>query len=179
VIHFATHGLLSPGDPRRSALLLGPDPAGREDGFLQAREIEHLRLTADLVVLSACRTARGQGLGGEAVQSLADAFFRAGARSVVGTLWEVEDRAAMRLMTAFYGHLAAGRDKAQALRHAKLDALARGAPARDWAGFVLLGEPLATVPGSGNAGAPDLGPALAAVATLALAALGGSLRLRR
>jgi CHAT domain-containing protein/Tfp pilus assembly protein PilF len=179
VLHFATHGLLSPGDPRRSALLLGADPAGGEDGFLQAREIEHLRLTADLVVLSACRTARGQGLGGEAVQSLADAFFRAGARSVVGTLWEVEDRAAMRLMTAFYRHLAAGRDKAQALRHAKLDALARGAPPRDWAGFVLLGEPLATVPGIGHAGVPDLGPALAAVGALALAALAGALRLRR
>ncbi len=178
VLHFATHGLLSPGDPRRSALLLAADPAGREDGFLQAREIEQLRLTADLVVLSACRTARGQALAGEAVQSLAEAFFRAGARSVVGTLWEVEDRAAMRLMTAFYRQLAAGRDKAQALRRAKLELLAGGAPPREWAGFVLLGEPAGTVPvGGGPAGPGAIAPALAALSALAL--VGGAWAIRR
>lgn len=147
VIHFATHGLLSARDPRRSALLLGPDVDGREDGFLQAREIELLRLDADLVVLSACRTARrGRRTGGgTGVETLAEAFFLAGARSVVGTLWAVEDHAAMRLMTSFYRHLADGRGKAEALRSAKLEAITRGEPPSRWAGFVLLGEPFGRV----------------------------------
>jgi CHAT domain-containing protein/Tfp pilus assembly protein PilF len=173
VLHFATHGLLSPGDPRRSALLLAADAAGREDGFLQAREIEHLHLPADLVVLSACRTARRQPLGGQAVQSLAEAFFSAGARSVVGTLWEVDDRAAMQLMTAFYRHLARGSDKAQALRLAKLDVLGRGAAPRDWAGFVLLGEPAGRVSLGGGTQIGAARPALGALAALALAVAGG------
>jgi CHAT domain-containing protein len=192
VLHFASHGLLSPGDPGRSALLLAADAAGREDGFLQAREIEHLRLAADLVVLAACRTARGQPGAGGAVQSLAEAFFRAGARSVVGTLWEIEDRSAMELATAFYAQLARGADKAQALRNAKLELRRRGAPPRDWAGFVLLGEPAGRVPLSGGrpgtagvtslaASAPSAAVAalLFALSMLALAAFGGRLLARR
>jgi CHAT domain-containing protein/tetratricopeptide (TPR) repeat protein len=147
VLHFATHGLLSARDPRRSALLLSPDLQGREDGFLQAREVELLRLDADLVVLSACRTSRRTRRvgGGPGVETLAEAFFLAGARSVVGTLWAVEDRAAMRLMTSFYRHLADGKSKAEALRSAKLEAVARGDPPFRWAGFILLVEPLGRV----------------------------------
>lgn len=146
VLHFATHGLLSDRDPRRSALLLGSGGTRGEDGFLQAREIALLRLDADLVVLSACRTARGRMAGGGVgVESLAEAFFLAGARSVVGTLWNVEDRSALRLMTSFYRHLAEGRGKAEALRAAKLEALSDGNPPSDWAGFVLLGEPFGRV----------------------------------
>jgi CHAT domain-containing protein len=165
VLHFATHGLLSQRDPRRSALLLAADSAGLEDGFLQAREVEQLRLEANLVVLAACRTARGETLAGAGVESLATAFFRAGARSVVGTLWDVGDRPAMRLMTSFYRYLAAGHSKIDALRRAKLDALTTASPDSDWAGFVLLGEPfgrvrLAAPPGRG----PGLVAALLGVA---------------
>ena len=131
-------------------------------------------------MLSACRTARGQPFAGEAIQTLAEAFFRAGARSVVGTLWEVEDRAAMQLMSAFYRHLAAGSDKAQALRLAKLDVRAKGAAPRDWAGFVLLGEPAGTVALGGRPAAAALGPAVAGLAVLALALVAvGALAMRR
>jgi CHAT domain-containing protein len=147
VLHFATHGLLSARDPRRSALLLSPDLQAQEDGFLQAREVELLRLDAELVVLSACRTSTRAGRvgSGPGVETLAEAFFLAGARSVVGTLWAVEDRASMRLMTSFYRHLADGKSKAEALRSAKLEALTRGDPPFRWAGFVLLGEPFGRV----------------------------------
>jgi CHAT domain-containing protein len=140
VLHFATHALLSSRVPTRSALLLAPE--GAEDGFLQAREIYRMRLASELVTLSACGTARGQILPGEGVQGLAQAFFHAGTRSVVASLWNVGDRRTAELMKAFYGHLAEGASKADALRQAKLDLLRREptlAP-RYWASFVLLGD---------------------------------------
>jgi CHAT domain-containing protein len=141
VIHFATHGLISQRWPARSALLLsdGGDPS--EDGFLQAREIYRLRLASDLVVLSACRTARGQILAGEGVQGLAQAFFHAGARSVVASLWDVDDYRTATLMRAFYTHLGRKLPAADALRRAKLDLIGQPSTAapRLWAPFVLTG----------------------------------------
>jgi CHAT domain-containing protein len=179
-VHFATHAVLTPADPSRSALLLGADPTAGEDGFLQAREIEALRLPAELVVLAACRSARGQPAGGEAVESLAEAFFRAGARTVVGTLWDVDDDAAMRLMTLFYGHLAAGAGKAEALRRAQLELRARAAAPGEWAGFVLLGEPVGRVPLAGRLGGLPVALWSAALGALLVLALPGALvRLRR
>jgi CHAT domain-containing protein len=120
IVHFATHALLSESAPQRTALVLMPGPEDLEDGFLQAREVYRLRLGAELVVLSACQTARGRIVRGEGVQSLAQAFFHAGARSVVASLWDVEDRSTAELMAAFYRHLVGGRPKAEALRAAKL-----------------------------------------------------------
>jgi CHAT domain-containing protein len=141
VLHFATHALLSNRAPTRSALVLAGDRAG-ENGLLQAREIYRMRLASDLVTLSACRTARGHLLPGEGVEGLAQAFFHAGARSVVASLWNVGDRRTANLMKKFYGHLAEGEPKASALRRAKLDLLREDpdlAP-RYWASFVLLGD---------------------------------------
>ena len=145
VIHFATHGLLSQRNPSRSALLLAAD--GQGEGLLTAREIYRLRLKSDLVVLSACQTARGRILAGEGVQGLAQAFFHAGARSVVASLWDVNDRRAERLMRAFYGHLADGESKTDALAHSKREVLAAepGLAPRYWAPFVLIGEGRGTV----------------------------------
>ena len=119
-----------------------------EDGFLQAREIYHLKLASDLVVLSACQTARGRMLSGEGVQGLARAFFYAGAKSVVASLWNVSDERAAAFMTTFYSHLAEGLSKAEALRAAKLDLLSRDrtSPPRYWAAFILMGESQEQVP---------------------------------
>lgn len=138
VLHFATHGLVSERNPSRSAILLAP--AADEDGFLQAREISSLRSAAGLVVLSGCRTARGRLLAGEGAQSLARAFFQAGARSVVASLWDVQDAATGRLMEHFYGGLALGLPKSVALQEAKLAMQRQGHPPGQWAAFVLLGE---------------------------------------
>ncbi len=142
VIHFATHGLISQRIPARSALLLASSSEDGEDGLLQAREISHLKLSSDLVVLSACQTARGTILAGEGVQGLAQAFLRAGAQSVIGSLWNVNDKQTARFMAEFYQHLAAGQPKAEALRAAKLDMLQRGSDAAPcfWAPFILIGE---------------------------------------
>jgi CHAT domain-containing protein/Tfp pilus assembly protein PilF len=145
ILHFATHALLSRRVPSRSALLLASDRGTA--GLLTVREIHRLKLRSDLVVLSACQTAQGRILAGEGVQSLARAFFFAGARSLVASLWDVGDRRTAPLMTAFYRRLAGGSTKAEALREAKLEMLRQspGLAPRYWAPFVLIGEPNARV----------------------------------
>jgi CHAT domain-containing protein len=78
IIHFATHGLVSQQRPMRSALVLATTEGDNEDGFLQAREIYNLKLASDLVVLSACQTARGKVLRAEGIEGLARDFFMPG-----------------------------------------------------------------------------------------------------
>jgi CHAT domain-containing protein/tetratricopeptide (TPR) repeat protein len=140
VLHFATHAVLDPIAPMRSAILLGSGHG--EDGLLQAREIFELPLSADLVVLSACRTAAGRVSSAEGMQSLARAFMYAGARSVLGTLRDVDDRATARLMDRFYESAARGATAAEALREAQLTIAGTDpyATAPQWAGFILAGD---------------------------------------
>ncbi len=118
LVHCATHGLVDLADPRRTGLVFGNDLA--EDSFLSLQDVLDLRLQADLVVLSACGTARGRPLRGEGIQSLAAGFLEAGARSVVASLWKVEDLGTEMLMRQFYSELlASGRSEPEALRRAK------------------------------------------------------------
>jgi CHAT domain-containing protein len=153
IVHFATHGLISESVPLRSALVLASADGDGEDGLLQAREIYHLSLASDLVVLSACRTARGRIVAGEGVQGLVHAFLYAGAQAVVASLWDVNDAQTAAFMEAFYSHLAGGQEKADALRAAKLDMIERGASApRYWAPFVVIGAANGSIPiGEGGA----------------------------
>jgi CHAT domain-containing protein len=142
ILHFAVHGVASPQFPDRAALILGRDPKSNDDGLLQLREITQLSLSADLVTLSACDTATGKLEGEEGIYGLAEAFLLAGAKSVVGALWNVDDSATQALMKDFYTHLADGQDKASALRQAKLDYLQRlgDRPPVFWAAFTLVGD---------------------------------------
>lgn len=145
VLHFATHALVHPEHPELSGLVLSLlDPEGRpRNGFLRAYEISRLRLTADLVVLSACESGIGSELRGEGMASLARSFFHAGARRVIATLWRVSDAGTAILMERFYrGYLAEGRSPAAALRVAQLAAIEER-PTREpyyWAGFVFQGD---------------------------------------
>lgn len=82
--------------------MLLPDPAANEDGFLQASEIVQLKLNADLAVLSACDTGVGPVAGQEGISTLAKAFLLAGARTVISTLWAIEDETTSFLMNEFY-----------------------------------------------------------------------------
>jgi CHAT domain-containing protein/Tfp pilus assembly protein PilF len=141
VIHFATHGLLDETTATRSALALTPDPGSAEDGFYQAREVSMSKLRAELVVLSACQTARGKQDRGEGVQGIAKAFFCAGTRSVLAALWNINDRSTSEFMRHFYGYLADGLPKQEALRRAKIRMLhSKDSPPYHWAAFVLIGE---------------------------------------
>jgi CHAT domain-containing protein len=143
VLHFATHALVDARLPSRSALVLAASAV--EDGLLQPSEIYGLTLDSELVVLSACRSAGGRTSAAEGVLSLARAFMYAGARAVVGSQWDVDDRSSARLIEQFYDGLSRGKPAAAALRDAQL-ALAGRTPyvtAAHWAGFVVSGDPRA------------------------------------
>jgi CHAT domain-containing protein len=143
VIHLAVHAFADATFPDRAALVLLSDPTADEDGFLQASEIAQLRLNADLAVLSACDTAVGALTGQEGIANLSRAFLLAGARTVVSTLWEVDDSSSLFLMRRFYAHLAARQRPATALTAAKRDMLrtfGRNTPPARWAAFTIEGQ---------------------------------------
>jgi tetratricopeptide (TPR) repeat protein len=140
ILHFATHAVVDERAQSRTGLALAPG-AGH-DGFLGPGDLAALDLDADLVVLSACRTASGVVVRGEGVLGLTAPLIQAGARAVIATRWKVRDRAAADLVGVFYAALARGLPAGDALREAKLEALRHGAPPRDWAAFTLIGDPL-------------------------------------
>lgn len=146
-VHFAAHAMVDEEYPARSAIILSaPTDAKdkKEDGALQMAEVMQLKLNADLVTLSACRTGLGQMLHGEGIIGLTRAFLYAGADSVVVSLWNVNDIATASLMKSFYKHLQKGLGKDEALRQAKLELLRGQQPAWRhpyfWASFVLVGD---------------------------------------
>jgi CHAT domain-containing protein len=146
VIHFAVHGIVSTKYPARSALILLP--GGGEDGLLQAREILSLRLRAALVTLSACDTGAGDVYGQDGVSSLVRPFLAAGARAVVANLWNADDTFSLAIMREFYRQLAAGADKGEALRKAKLTMLGRFGPQAIpelWSGLLMYGDSVGAV----------------------------------
>jgi CHAT domain-containing protein/Tfp pilus assembly protein PilF len=148
-VHFACHSTLDERFPLNSALALAG--AGRDNGLLQAWEIfDTVRIDADLVTLSGCKTALGKEMGGEGLLGLVRAFHHAGARSVLASLWAVSDKSTPLLMKRFYAHLQQGMTRDEALRRAQMDlihapASAKG-PAADlahpfrWAAFQLSGD---------------------------------------
>jgi CHAT domain-containing protein len=141
-LHIATHGIADPQDGKTSALALFPDPDGTQDGILTSDEISRLKLDADLVVLSGCRTSTGQATGAEGIVGLSRMFLLVGAHGVCGSLWPVEDAWTRKLMSRFYSRLISDRlPKSQALRFAKLDLISHGANPSQWAPFVLEGSP--------------------------------------
>jgi CHAT domain-containing protein len=142
-LHFATHSLIDEKSPLRSAVALTPDNNAEEDGFLEVSEISKLDLDCDLVVVSACQTGRGQLLSGEGIVGLSWAFLRAGARSVVVSLWNVSDISTSQLMKNFYQNMNDGLSNAAALRKAKLQMLNSGKGVRHpyyWSAFVIVGK---------------------------------------
>jgi CHAT domain-containing protein/tetratricopeptide (TPR) repeat protein len=158
VLHFATHAIVRDDDPFASFLALGPSASGSDsDGLLTSQEVYGLDLSADLVVLSACRSAAGS-VTGDGISAFARAFIYAGTASLVASLWDVADEPTNRLLPDFYRTWLGGASKSRALRTAQLRLLrdlragrvrintAAGEVALPehpvfWAGFALFGEP--------------------------------------
>jgi CHAT domain-containing protein len=153
VVHFATHGLVA-GETAlftkahaEPALLLTPPKTASEedDGLLTASEVASLKLDADWVILSACNTAAGDTIGGDALSGIARAFFYAGARALLVSYWYVDSQATVALITrAFETYQANPKTgRAEALRRA-MAALIKGggrtAHPEYWAPFVVVGE---------------------------------------
>lgn len=143
VVHFATHAVFDPQYAGMSGLLLTQvDECGRQrSGFLNVSRVMNLRLVDAIVVLSACSTGQGHTIAGEGVVGLVSGFMYAGARSVVASMWEVDDAATAELMSRFYEKLAKGMSTGAALRAAQLELLRSpwSAPVF-WGGFVLHGD---------------------------------------
>ncbi len=145
IVHFASHGLLNGRHPELSGVVLSlVDEHGHpKDGFLQARDIYKLKLSADLVVLSACQTALGKDVRGEGLLGLSRGFMYAGAPRIVASLWQVPDRATSELMKHFYeGVLQQGLRPAAALRAAQIAIRRekRWTSPYYWAAFTLQGD---------------------------------------
>jgi CHAT domain-containing protein/tetratricopeptide (TPR) repeat protein len=156
IVHLATHAIVRDDAPNDSYLAFGPGGESTT-GLLTSRDVYDLRLNADLVVLSACRSGGGP-VTGDGVATFARAFIYAGTPSLVVSLWDVADEPTSRLLPAFYRSWLGGASKARSLRRAQLQLLAdlrAGAVRVDtragpivlpehpmfWAGFILIGEP--------------------------------------
>ncbi|MCH9647430.1 MAG: CHAT domain-containing protein [Deltaproteobacteria bacterium] len=145
ILHFGTHAFVDPSRPDLSGLVfsgLGKDGAPAES-FLFGFEIAGMNLSADLVVLSACETARGRLVRGEGVLGLSRRFFDAGAARVLSTHWQVSDQPTAQLMTKFYEFLLGENlSPPAALRKAQLSILENASTeaAYFWAGFRLEGD---------------------------------------
>ncbi len=152
IVHFATHGALAgelQGTAEPGLILSPPDLATPEnDGYLASSEIASLKLDADWVILSACNTAGGEGIGeaGEALSGLASAFFYAGARALLVSHWAVDSQVTVKLVAGAVGE--AARDpkigRAESLRRIMLHLIDNGAPHEShpsrWGPFVVVGE---------------------------------------
>ncbi len=143
LIHFATHGTMDDRSGSESAIILASsdknDPIAELNSSLTAGEILDLRLKADLVVLSACNTGRGQ-ITGEGVIGLTRSFLSAGVPSLVVSLWQVPDKPTASLMIAFHKNRKKGDGNAQALRQAMLATMKDYPNPQDWAGFMVVGR---------------------------------------
>jgi CHAT domain-containing protein len=175
VVHFATHGLLASevaqlGSGRAEpALVLSPpdQPTEDDDGLLTASEVAGLKLDADWVVLSACNTASGEEVGGEALSGLARAFFYAGARALLVSHWPVDSYAATMLTSRTFAEMrrSPGVGRAEAFRRAIVALISDDR--RPWAAHPAIWAPFTVVDGGAEGwGAAATTPRTAAAAKM-------------
>jgi len=150
ILHVATHAFVDTTFDVFSGLVLAAGADSTDDGMLMGYEIADLRLNCDLVTLSACETGRGRLVAGEGVLGLPRQFLGAGAKSVLMTLWKVDDKFASELMPEFYKYFLKEKlSKAEALARAKRAIIGKYQSDRRnsyehpfyWASFVLYGDP--------------------------------------
>jgi CHAT domain-containing protein len=132
-IHIATHGWFRQDNPMFSSIKLG-------DSQLSLFDLYQLNLPADLITLSGCGTGLNVVLGGDELMGLKRGLLYAGARSVVLTLWDVNDRSTAEFMQLFYRRLMTNSNKAQALQFAMEEIRKTYAHPFYWAPFVLVGK---------------------------------------
>jgi CHAT domain-containing protein len=145
VVHFATHGIINNNHPELSGIVLSlVDEKGQpQNGFLRLYDLYNLKLSADLVVLSACQTALGKEIRGEGLVGLTRGFMYAGAPRVIASLWQIDDRASAEFMKRFYEAILGQKLRpAAALRAAQVSMSQdpRWRQPHYWAAFTLQGE---------------------------------------
>lgn len=150
IIHLSSHGVLRENDSRFSFIAFSRAETDSAYGKLYVSDLYNLRIPAQVVVLSACETGVGEWRRGEGVISLARGFSYAGARSIVTTLWGVNDFITARLMEGFYKRLKETESKDKALQQAKLDVANEGWGPYYWAAPILVGDTSPIVNSSQN-----------------------------
>jgi CHAT domain-containing protein len=140
ILHFATHGVLNNQNPMYSSLVLSLANDAKEDGLLEAWELMDMNITADLAVLSACETGRGEANSGEGIVGLSWAFFIAGTPRVVATQWKVDSASTSEVMQNFHQTLRKSSNVAKSLQMAMVKQLKKTRHPFYWAGFVHIGK---------------------------------------
>lgn len=183
VVHVASHVRVDSERPWHSGILLGVDGAASQDSatmsdpYARAATIAAAHSNARVVVLSGCESALGRATQGEGVLGVAAAFFAAGARSVVASIWEVDDRVTADLMERFYRGLAEGKSVEGSLRAAQLEVRQKKPHPFYWAGFVVIGDGDITARVAPRSPATRYG--IAALALTAIAVVAWALTRRR
>jgi len=145
-VHFATHTILNSKNPGLSGIVLSlvDEHGNDQEGFLVVHEIYNLRLPADLVVLSSCKTGLGKEVKGEGMIGITRGFMYAGAARVLVSLWDVDDESTAEMMKRIYGVMLKKQlmSPASALRSAQVSMWKsnRWRAPYFWAAFVLQGE---------------------------------------
>jgi CHAT domain-containing protein len=144
IIHLAMHTLLNDQDPMHSKMIFSQDNDSPEDGNLNTWEVYGIPLKAKMVILSSCNTGSGALHSGEGILSLARGFVYSGSRSVVMSMWEIEDRSGAEIVNKYYRNIRHGASKSKALRKARLDYLRNSDMLRShpyfWASLVIYGN---------------------------------------
>lgn len=136
LVHIAAHGRFNPASPLDSGVQLA------DDDLLSARDAINAHMHADLVVLSACVSGVTRGINRDEIAGLSQAFLFAGTRSLIVSLWRVDDPATAAMMSGFYSARDRGLDKAAALRTAMENVRATPAWSHPyyWGAFFLVGD---------------------------------------
>ena len=148
VVHFAAHGILNGANPMYSHVVLSRAANSSEDGLLEAWEVMRMDLNAEMVVLSACDSARGRVGAGEGLIGMSWAFLVAGCPTTVASQWQVDSATSTTLMIAFHRNLISASSnsyqvtKADSLRRAMITVMKnpRTRSPYFWAGFVVIGD---------------------------------------
>jgi CHAT domain-containing protein len=144
LVHLAMHAIIDDEDPAKSRLIFTHTNGTSEDNMLYSYETYNMELNTDLLVLSACKTGTGKIQKGEGMLSLTRGFIFAGVKSIVTSLWTVNDKSGAAFFGSFYKNLSQQQPKSVALQKASMDYLQSadniGAHPYYWAGFVLIGN---------------------------------------
>tara|TARA_R110002124_G_scaffold287348_1_gene473546 strand:- start:12739 stop:13557 length:819 start_codon:yes stop_codon:yes gene_type:complete len=149
IIHISTHAESNNVNPELSRLVFAKnisDSTLINDNYLYTYEIYNQNLNSNLAILTACETGLPSYQPGEGMISLAHAFNYAGSKSILTSLWQIDEHSSAEILDSFYGYLENGLPKDEALRNAKLDYLnqaeGRTIHPQYWAGFILMGDTL-------------------------------------
>ncbi|NAS11856.1 CHAT domain-containing protein [Poritiphilus flavus] len=141
IIHLSLHGLVDVDDPNRSCVIFDDS---HQNFLLSPTGLYKMRITADLVLLSACHSASGRIYKGEGVQGMSKAFLLAGAQNVLSSLWNASEASSMEMTQNLLKNIDKGLPFDNALRESKLKYLQQAPPSQQhpyyWANFILLGQ---------------------------------------